>query len=115
MNTITRDSFLGRTAIKSTSTVELGDGTVVRFQKLSQADVEQCRRAYVKDDKAAEGYRFVLVQALVDEEGKRLLQDADMAALASMDFDVVETIATAILRFSGVQKDVEKKPEPSAE
>ena len=117
MNTTTmnRDSFLGRAKLRQTKTITLGDGQVARIQKLSQSDVEQCRRAYAKDDKAAEGYRYVVVQSLVDEEGKRILEDSDMRTLAEMEFETIQHIAQEVLKFSGVMKDTEKESVPSAE
>lgn len=90
---------------KKTTTVDLGDGDSVEIKKLSQGDFEESNRLYGKDtDKQVEGLRFIVARCVV-ENGQRKFTDADMPGLADEDFDTINTIAMAALKFSGVIKE----------
>lgn len=95
-----RESFFNR-AVK-TKDVTLDDGQTVKVAKLSQADVETLRRDYSKDDKNLAGLRFVVVKTVVDDAGHRTFTDSDIAKLAELDFETVQTLATAAMEFSGL-------------
>lgn len=99
-----REKFLARSKSTAVTSIELDDGTTVHARKLSAGEVETCRRKYATDDKALEGYRWVVCRTLADESGNRVLRDEDVTALAEMGYADVEQIATAVLIFSGVAK-----------
>jgi hypothetical protein len=103
-----RNSFLSRAAKPATTEITLPDGIVVHARKLSQAEVETIGKRFASDDKALEGFRFVVARCLLTEDGERMLKDEDQSALTSMDFDVIQAIATEVMKFSGITADAKK-------
>lgn len=97
-----RETFLARSTKQQSRDVHLEDGQIVRVRKLSQAEVETLKARYARDEKALEGLRYVVSRCVVDDSGKRVFGDEDMAALAAVDFEAIQTIATEVLKFSGM-------------
>lgn len=98
-----RETFLARGAKKQSREVHLEDGQIVHVRKLSQAEVETLKRQYASESKALEGLRYVVSRCVVDDAGKRVFGDEDMAALAAVDFEVIQTISTEAMKFSGLK------------
>ncbi|HEX8342961.1 MAG TPA: hypothetical protein VF624_18815 [Tepidisphaeraceae bacterium] len=105
---MTTESFLAlaATANKETALVPLphvGDAQHVRVRKLTFDDVRTFRRlSGARSEHLHEGYRFVVLRAVVDDAGVRLFNDEDGPKLVGMDYETLDLIATATLRFSGV-------------
>lgn len=96
-----REAFLKRKT--QTKEVTLDDGATIRIRKLSQSEVETINRKYRGDDKALEGFRFIVSRCAVEADGTRLFRDEDQSALADVDFEAVNTIANEVMAFSGLK------------
>jgi hypothetical protein len=88
---------------KKTSTVEI-DGVTYTYRKLKQGEVERIKRDFSTEDKALAGFRFIVAAVLVDETGAQVFAEGDAAKLTDVDYEVVEGIATAAMKFSGLVK-----------
>lgn len=103
-----REQFLARAKSPQTTEITVGDeaeGHKVRARKLTQAEVETIRKRYATDEKALEGFRYIVSRCVVDEDGKRLFTDDDAARLADIDFETIESIAMRVMQFSGMRVD----------
>ena len=104
-----RETFFSKPERPKTIDITLDDGRVVTARKLSQAEVETLKKRYSSDDKALEGLRYVVCRTVVDREsGERVFKDEDLQKLADSDFDVIQTIADEVVKFSGMGKDAKK-------
>lgn len=98
---MSRDQLLGRKV--TTKEIQLDDGTPLRIRKLSQAAVETMKQKYATDAKTAEGFRYIVCQCVVDEDGKRVFNDGDMARIGTdMPFEDTQTIASEVFEYSGM-------------
>lgn len=96
-----KDTFFANGNSKPTD-IPLPDGSTVRARKLKQSEVEIMRKKYSADDKALEGFRYVVSQCVLNDDGTRMFEDADMSKLTEVDFDVIRTIAEAVTKHSGL-------------
>lgn len=99
-----KESFFSRQAKPKTTEITLDDGQILHARKLSQSEVETIRKNYATEATALEGYRYIVSKCVVDEEGRRVFDDADKAKLLQVDFDDVQKIADAVVEFSGLNR-----------
>lgn len=105
---MTREQLLNRKPL--TRDVEVDGLGTVHVRKLTQLEVEKCRRDYAgNEEKTVAGLRYVVMRCVVDDEGKRIFNDNEMDKVGELDFVQVRTLAEAITDFSGL------KPDPKAE
>jgi hypothetical protein len=111
--TLTRDAFLAPRALKR-ETVLTPDGPVI-VQELTGAERDSFERGCVKrNGKKAETdltnlRAKLLVLALRDDNGDRLLRDGDVEAIGRLPASVVQPLFEAAMRLSGISdEDVEE-------
>lgn len=103
-----RDSFFIAQKPK-TIDIALDDGRIVKARKLTQAEVETIRKSYAASESTAlAGFRFIVCRCVVDDEGNRVFTDADQNKLVELDFDTIQTIASEVVEFSGLNKNQKK-------
>ena len=97
-----KDDFFRPSA--KTESVPLPDGTTVLVRKLTADEVKTMQRSYMLDEaKQLDGLCYLMARCVVESDGRRVFEDSDAAKLAQGDYDVVETVAKAVLKFSGLR------------
>lgn len=97
---MSKEAFFSRKA--QTTEITLDDDTTWKARKLTQAEVETLKRKYKGDEKLLEALRYIVSRTIVDDDGERLFDDNDLGKLADVDFGTINTIATAVMAFSGL-------------
>ncbi len=96
-NLISRDALLGKTA-RRYMTVDLPGGEKARIQSLTELEKSEFEFAVISTkgkalrSKMVIARRTLVVLCLVDNDGKRILSDADLDALAQIDGAVISAI-----------------------
>jgi hypothetical protein len=95
-----REAFFVRKVV--TKDIEVPEFGTVKIRKLTQSEVENVRKNYLNNSKELEGTRYVVAKATLDTDGNPFFSDGDQAKLVEVDFDKINTIATAVMEFSGL-------------
>lgn len=101
----TREQLLGCSGKRFTEVV-LGD-TTFRLQSLTEGEKSRfeksilSKKGVIRDD----ARRRLLVRTLVDEDGNRILTDADISALAELDGAITAKLFDAAMEHVGFQAD----------
>lgn len=105
-----REAFFHKPEKPRTIDIPLEDGRTFKARKLTQAEVETLKKRYATADRALDGLRYVVCRTVVDENGDRIFSDDDQARMADVDFDVIQTIASEVVEFSGLgERDAKKR------
>lgn len=93
-----RDSLLATVGRRRYAEHEIEGLGLVRVQSLTERERSEFER--LADTKPEEARAFLITRALVDEEGRRLLSDTDVANVLEMDSAVTIAIGALVLRHS---------------
>lgn len=105
-----RNDFFQKPEKPRTIDIVLEDGRTFKARKLTQAEVETLKKRYATADRALDGLRYVVCRTVVDDEGDRIFTDDDQSKMADVDFDVIQTIASEVIEFSGLgERDAKKR------
>lgn len=106
---VDRASLLGAKARRYTE-VEI-DGKTYRLQSLNEREKSEYdsrvidKSGHIDQKSAAKQKRHLLILALVDENGTRLLTNADLPALEELDGGLTGALYDAAIKHCGIGKD----------
>ena len=107
---MSREAFFQKPEKPRTIDIALEDGRTFKARKLTQAEVETLKKRYATADRALDGLRYVVCRTVVDDDGDRIFTDDDQSKMADVDFDVIQTIASEVVEFSGLgERDGKKR------
>ena len=105
-----REAFFQKPDKPRTIDIPLEDGRTIKARKLTQAEVETLKKRYATADRALDGLRYIVCRTVVDDDGERVFSDDDQSRMADVDFDVIQTIASEVVEFSGLgERDGKKR------
>lgn len=108
---LNRQAFLAGAATFRQEQITLEGLGTVNVRELSAADTKElARRETAKDADEVATMAWVVVQTLCDDEGRPLLTDADLAAVAAMPFRVLKAINVKAGILSGLRAADGKDP-----
>ena len=106
---MTKSDLLTR---KRSEPVEI-NGETINVRRLTQGEVKIMQDKYEADEARLDGMAFVACRCIVDEQGKRIFDDDDLASMGDLEFDLVKAVFEAVMRFSGFAGDEAGKAESS--
>ena len=101
-----RERFKAKAGSRKTETLEVPDMGPVTVQGLSGAEYDEYESACVTTSGKSLTHKanraLLLRLGVVDEEGKKVFREEDMEDLKKLPAAIVQPLATAIIRLSGV-------------